>query len=175
MTGSFLTASCLLTHHISCRVFGWNIKSPRCLSPTTAQIGAPVTSCFSQIKITFKSKRFWTIDEIWEISTGQLMAIGKTLWGSKVPISKGTEVSLSYVQCFLYLVSSSINVSIFHITWLDTFWRGQCLSWTQEEGERNKSLGNTECAWLAIASIFKACGMRNKRGKGWLKENTLAY
>ena len=29
---------------------------------------------------------------------------------------------LSYVQCFLYLVSSSINVSIFHITWLDTFW-----------------------------------------------------
>ena len=34
----------------------------------------------------------------------------------------GTEVSLSYIQCFLYLVSSSINVSIFHITWLDTFW-----------------------------------------------------
>ena len=35
---------------------------------------------------------------------------------------KGTEVSLSYVQCFFYLVSSSINISIFHITWLDTFW-----------------------------------------------------
>ena len=35
---------------------------------------------------------------------------------------KGTEVSVSYVQCFLCLVSSSINVSIFHITWLDTFW-----------------------------------------------------
>ena len=35
---------------------------------------------------------------------------------------KGTEVSLSYIQCFLYLVSSSINVSIFHSTWLDTFW-----------------------------------------------------
>ena len=31
---------------------------------------------------------------------------------------KETEVSLSYVQCFLYLVSSSINVSIFHSTWL---------------------------------------------------------
>ena len=39
-----------------------------------------------------------------------------------MPTLKGTEVSLSYVQCFLYLVSSSIDVSIFHITWLDTFW-----------------------------------------------------
>ena len=32
---------------------------------------------------------------------------------SQVPPLKGTEASLSYVQCFLYLVSSSINVSIF--------------------------------------------------------------
>ena len=41
---------------------------------------------------------------------------------------KETETSLSCVQCFLYLVSSSINVSIFHVTWLDTFYtssRGQ--------------------------------------------------
>ena len=35
---------------------------------------------------------------------------------------KGTESTLSRVQCFLYLVSSSINVSSFHFTWLDTFW-----------------------------------------------------
>ena len=35
---------------------------------------------------------------------------------------KGTEASFSYVQHSLYLVSSSINVSIFHTTWLDTFW-----------------------------------------------------
>ena len=39
-----------------------------------------------------------------------------------MPIWKGTEVSLSYVQCFLYLVSSSINVSVFHIAWLGIFW-----------------------------------------------------
>ena len=39
-----------------------------------------------------------------------------------MPTLRGTEVSLSYVQCFLYLVSSLINVSIFHIMWLDTFW-----------------------------------------------------
>ena len=33
---------------------------------------------------------------------------------------EGTEASLSYVHCFLYLVSSSVNVSAFHITWLHT-------------------------------------------------------
>ena len=38
----------------------------------------------------------------------------------KVITLKGAEVSLSCVQCFLYLVSSSINVSIFHITCLVT-------------------------------------------------------
>lgn len=38
-----------------------------------------------------------------------------------MPTLKGTEVSLSCVQCFLYLASSSINVSFFYFTWLDTF------------------------------------------------------
>ena len=52
------------------------------------------------------------------------MTIGTTVWGTKVPNLKGTEASLSYIQCFLYLVSSSINVSVFHSTWLDTFWIG---------------------------------------------------
>ena len=40
---------------------------------------------------------------------------------------KGTEASLSYVQCFLYLVSSLINVSSVQSTWLDTFWPGLVL------------------------------------------------
>ena len=44
------------------------------------------------------------------------MAIGRTVWGPKVPTLKGTEVSLyKHVQCFLYLASSSINVSIHFI------------------------------------------------------------
>ena len=37
--------------------------------------------------------------------------IGRTAWGPTVPALKGTEASLSYVQCSLYLVSSSTNVS----------------------------------------------------------------
>ena len=50
------------------------------------------------------------------------MATGRTMLRPKVPTLKGTEVSLSYIQYFLYLVSSLINVSLFHIAWLDTFW-----------------------------------------------------
>ena len=57
-----------------------------------------------------------------ENTMGQLMAIGRTVWGPTVPTLKGTEASLSCVQCFLCLVSSPVNVSIFHSTWLDTFW-----------------------------------------------------
>ena len=36
---------------------------------------------------------------------------------------------LSYVQCFLYLVSSSINVFIFHSIWLDVFWKDIYIFW----------------------------------------------
>ena len=75
---------------------------------------------FPKLKSSLKGKRFQTIDDIQENTTGQLMAIGRTVWGPKVPTLKGTEVSLSYVQCFLYLVSS-ISVSIFYTTWLGYF------------------------------------------------------
>ena len=78
---------------------------------------------FPKLKSLLKGKRFQTIDEIQENMMGQLMAIGRTVWGPKVPTLKGTEASLSYVQCFWYCILSSINVSIFHITWLDTFWK----------------------------------------------------
>ena len=75
---------------------------------------------FPKLNSPLKGKRFQTIDEIQENTMGQLMAIG-TVWGPKVPTLKGTEASSSQVQCFLYLVSSSITVSIFHVTWLGTF------------------------------------------------------
>ena len=64
-----------------------------------------------KVKSPLKGRRFQTVDEIQENTTGPLMVTGRTVRGPKVPTMKGTEVSLSYVQCFLYLVSSSINVS----------------------------------------------------------------
>ena len=62
---------------------------------------------FPRLKSPLKGKRFQTITEIQENMMGQLMA-NATVWGSTW---KGTEASLSYVQCCLYLVSSSIKVS----------------------------------------------------------------
>ena len=76
---------------------------------------APCNWLFPKLKSPFKGKRFPSIDEIQENPKGQLMAVGRTVWGPKVPTLKGTEASLSCVQCFLYLVSY-INVSIFYIT-----------------------------------------------------------
>ena len=58
---------------------------------------------FPKIKSPLKGKRFHIINKIQENTTGQLMAIRRTVWGRKVPTLKGTEASLSYVQCFLCL------------------------------------------------------------------------
>ena len=75
-----------------------------------------------KLKSLLKGKRFQTINEIQENSTRQLMVIGRIVGGPKVTALKGIKVSLFYVQCFLYLVFSSINVSSFHSVQLDTFW-----------------------------------------------------
>ena len=77
---------------------------------------------FPKWKSPLKGKRFQTLDEIQENMTRQLTVTGRTVGGPRVSTLQGTEVSLSYEQCFLYLVPSLINVSIFHITWLDIFW-----------------------------------------------------
>ena len=70
---------------------------------------------FPKLKSPLKWKRFQTMKEIQENMAVQLRVTGRTAWGPKVPTLKRTETSLSYVQCFLYLVSSSMHVSIFHI------------------------------------------------------------
>ena len=77
---------------------------------------------FLELKSPLKGRRFQTIDEIQENTAGLLMVIGRTVCGPKVTTLKETEASLSYVQCFFYVVSSSVNICIFHSAWLDTFW-----------------------------------------------------
>ena len=59
---------------------------------------------FPKLKSPLKGKKFQTIDEIQENAMGQLMVIGRTVRGPKVPTLKGTEVSLSCVQRFLNLL-----------------------------------------------------------------------
>ena len=109
---SHLLQSFLVKHQIT------QVTQSPC-SPDLAPCGFWI---FPKQKSLLEGKGFQTISEIQESPTGQLMMIGRGMSGPKVPTLKGTEVLLSCVQCFLYLVSSSINVSIFHSTWLDTFW-----------------------------------------------------
>ena len=84
---------------------------------------------YPKLKSPLKGKRFQTINEIQKNMMGLLMAVGRTVWGPKVPTLKGTEASLSCVQCFLFLVSSSISVSTLQITWLETFWTDLIYQW----------------------------------------------
>ena len=63
---------------------------------------------FPKLKSPFKRKRFQIIDEIQENMLGQLMVIGWTVWGPKVPTLKGTEGSFCYLQCLLYLLMGAI-------------------------------------------------------------------
>ena len=63
---------------------------------------------------------FQTINKIQENTTGKLMLVGRTVWDPRVPVLKGSILSLSC--CTMLLVSCSVNVSIFHSALLDTFW-----------------------------------------------------
>ena len=126
-TGSWWLAVSSGQHPCSCitslaEFWGANILSIRWLNAPCSPDVAPCDFwLFPKLKSRLKGKIFQTTDEIQENMIGQLMAIGRIVWGPKMPTLKRTEVSLFCVQCFLYLVSSSINVSIFHSTWLDTF------------------------------------------------------
>ena len=72
--------------------------------PPQTRLGVLWPLAVPKLKSPLKRKRFQTINKIQENMMRQLMAIGRTVWGPKVPTLKGTEASLSYVQCFLYLV-----------------------------------------------------------------------
>ena len=94
MGNCWLAASsrqCPLIHHISCRGFWQNIKSPRWLSPHYSPDLVPCDFwLFPKLKSPLKRKRFQTINEILENTMGRLVVIGRTVWGPKEPILKRT-------------------------------------------------------------------------------------
>ena len=112
--GSFIitcTHSYIMSH---AEFFGKTSNHPNDSAPYDPDLAPWYFWLFPKLKSPLKGKKFQTIDEIQENMMRQLMATGRTVWGPKVPTVKGTEASLSYVQCFLYLVSSLIN-SLFFI------------------------------------------------------------
>ena len=125
--GNWWLAASSQQHACSCitsraEFFGETSNHPGDSAPLQPRFGALQLLAFPRLKSPLKGKRFQTVDKTQENTTGQLMAIGKTEWDPNMPTLKGTEATLFYIQCFLYLISSSENVSVFHSTWLDTFW-----------------------------------------------------
>ena len=118
--GSFITTMRLLMHHISCRVFGKTSNHPDDSGPLQPRFGTVWLLAFPKTKITFER------DEIsdcqWDSGKYNRAADGD--WENCVR-SQGAYFEGDWgivVLCTVFLGSSSINVSTFHITWLDTFW-----------------------------------------------------
>ena len=89
-------------------------------APLQPRFGTLQLLAFTETKITFEreeiSDRWWdsgkydgTADGDWKNCVRSQGAYFEGDWGVTVP-------------CTMFHVSSSINVSIFHSTWLDTFW-----------------------------------------------------
>ena len=122
LAGSSL--QCAYSCVMSCAGFFFFCKTsshPGDSAPLQSRFGTLQLLVFPKTTSPLKGKRFQTVSEIQENTTSSWWQLGE-LWGPKLSTLKGTKVSLSCEQCFLYLLFSSISVSIFHITWLDTFW-----------------------------------------------------
>ena len=113
------TCTCL-TCHADC--FGETSNHPGDSAPLQPRYGALKLLAFPKTKITFEkeeiSDHWWDsgkyneeVNGDWENCVRSQGAYFEGDWGVIV-----------LCTCFLYLTSSSINVSIFHSTWLDTFW-----------------------------------------------------
>ena len=103
--GSFVTTMHLLMLHILCSFLAKYPITQVTQSPYSPDWEPHDFWLFPKLKSPLKGKRFHTTDKTQENTTGKQMATGRTVWGPKAPTLKGTEASLSYIQCVLYLVS----------------------------------------------------------------------
>ena len=97
--------SCIMSH---AEFFLWNIKSPRWLSqsPYSPELAPCVCWLFPKLKASLKGKRFQAVNEIQENKTGQLMVIGRTVWGPRSLLWTGLRhhCPMYNVSCILYLL-----------------------------------------------------------------------
>ena len=109
--------SCITSH---VQFFGKISNHPGDSAPLQPRFGAVLLLAFPKTIITFERKEI--SDHWWDSGKYDRAADGD--WENCVR-SQGAYFEGDWgiiVLCTMFLVSSSINVSIFHITWLDTFW-----------------------------------------------------
>ena len=114
------TCSCITSH---AELFGETSNHPGDSAFLQSKFGTLWLLAFPKLKSPLKGKRFQ--DRWWDSEKYNGAADGN--WENCVR-SQGTYfegdwgIIVLCTQFFLYLVSSLINVPIFHITWLGTFW-----------------------------------------------------
>ena len=109
--------SCIMSH---AEFFLQNIKLPKLFRSLQASFGTLKLLAFCKTKIIFDREEI--SDRQWD--SGKYDVAGDGDWENCVR-SQGAYFEGDWgiiVLCTIYLVSSSINVSIFHSTWLDTSW-----------------------------------------------------
>ena len=120
--GSFIMTMCLITHHVSCRLFGETSNHPGDSASLQPRFGAWWLLAIPKLKSPLKGKRFQTISEIQENMMGQLIAIGRAAWGAYFERDWGV-----IVLCAMFLVSCvSFSKCLFFIVHGWTF-SGQTL------------------------------------------------
>ena len=108
---------CPLTHHILCSFFCETSYHPGDSAPLQPQFGALGLLAFPNTKITFEREE---ISDSWW-NSGEYNGAADDNW-------ENCEVPRCLLwrrlrhHCPMYLVFSSLNVSNFYITCLDTFW-----------------------------------------------------
>ena len=107
---------CITSHAAD---FSQNIKSPRWLSPLQLRFGTLKLLAFPKVNITFQREEL--SEHQWD--SGKYNEVADSDWVNYVR-SQGAylEGDWGIILCTMFLVSSSINVSIYYNTWLDTFW-----------------------------------------------------
>ena len=108
--------------HITSRAefFGKTSSHPGDSAPLQPRFRSLLLLPFPKTKITFKREEI--SDHWWD--SGKYNRVADGDWENCVRAqganSEGDRVTT--VLCTMFLVSPSVNVSIFHIMWLDTFW-----------------------------------------------------
>ena len=113
------THSCIMSH---AAFFDKASSHPGDSAPLQPRFGAPQLLAFPKTEITLEREEI--SDCWWDSGKYNGAAIGN--WENCVR-SQDAYFEGHWgvsVLCIMFLVSSAVNVSTFHMTWLDTFWTG---------------------------------------------------
>ena len=114
------THSCITTY--CAEIFCETSNHPGDSAPLQPRFGGLWLLSFSKTEISFEREEI----SGYQSDSGKYKGAADGDWETCVR-SQGAYFEGDWgviVLCTLFLVSSSINVSIFHTTWLDTFWTG---------------------------------------------------